>query len=266
MGNVPCECRTGVHGEPITEIHFWRGRPFCKDFNTSMPTILPELPKVEAAIVEITNTVRAEAKLPAVVVSPQLTAAARAYANLLAASGQFTHEADGSLSDRTQRAGYQHCLVAENLALHQDSRGFQSRALAVAAMEGWLNSPGHRKNIMTAELTEIGVAVAKAPDKDPKYIAVQLFGRPESMSISFQVSNTSAETVSFGFNGKARELTPHMAVTMHSCSAGPLSFEKKGAKPFSARYDAKDGTNYVVSGDSGAASLKVEISKRHTVK
>ena len=229
-----------------------------------MPTILPELPKVEAAIIEITNTVRAQANLGTVVVSPQLTATARAYANLLAASGKFSHDADGSLSDRTQRAGYQHCLVAENLALYQDSRGFQSRALAVSAMEGWLNSPGHRKNIMTGEMTEIGVAVAKAPDKDPKYIAVQLFGRPQSMSISFQVSNTTTETVSFGFNGKSRDLSPHLSITMTSCSGGPLSFEKKGAKAFSAKYDAADGTNYVVTGTTGP--LRVDVSRRHTVK
>lgn len=227
-----------------------------------MPTILPELPKVEAAIIEITNSVRTEAKLGVVAVSPQLTAAARAYANLLAASGQFSHEADGSISDRTQRAGYQHCLVGENLALHQDSRGFQTRALAVSAMEGWLNSPGHRKNIMTADMTETGVAVAKAPDKDPKYIAVQLFGRPQSMSIAFQVSNSSSETVSFAFAGKARDLSPHLSITMHACSGGQLTFEKKGAKAFAAKFDAADGTNYVVSG----TPLRVEISKRHTVK
>ena len=231
-----------------------------------MPTILPELPKVEAAIIEITNTVRAEAKLGAVAVSAQLTAAARAYAALLANSGKFSHDADGKLEDRTQRAGYEHCTIAENLALHQDSRGFQSRALAVSAMEGWLNSPGHRKNLMTAEMTEIGVAVAKAPDKDPKYIAVQLFGRPQSMAISFQVSNTSSEPVSFAFSGKSRELTPHMAITMHSCSAGALSFEKKGAKAFTARFDAADGTNYVVSGTAGSAPLKVDVTKRQTVK
>lgn len=231
-----------------------------------MPAILPDLPKVEAAIIEITNTVRAEAKLGAVVVSPQLTAAARAYAGLLAKSDKFSHDADGTLSDRTQRAGYEHCTIAENLASHKDSRGFQTRALAVSAMEGWLNSPGHRKNLMTAELTEIGVGVAKAPDKDPKFILVQVFGRPQSMSISFQVSNTTSETVSVSFSGKSQELTPHMAMTMHACSGGPLALEKKGAKAFSARFDAADGTNYVVSGTAGAGPLKVDVSKRQTVK
>lgn len=231
-----------------------------------MATQLPDLPKVEQAIVEITNTVRKDAKLGQVIVNPQLTQAARAYATLLAKSGKFSHDADGTLGDRTGRVGYAHCTIAENLALHQDSRGFESRALAVSAMEGWLNSPGHRKNLMTAEMTEIGVAVAKAPDKDAKYIAVQLFGRPQSLTIAFQISNASAETVSFAFEGKSRDITPKMAFTMRSCSGGPLSFEKKGAKAFTARFEATDGINYVINGSTTNAPLRVDPTKRETVK
>lgn len=230
-----------------------------------MPTILPDIPQVEAAIVEITNTVRAEAGLSRVVVSPQLTAAARAYAALLARTGQFSHDADGTMQQRIERTGYQHCLIAENLALHQDSRGFQTRALAVAAMEGWLNSPGHRRNIMTGDVTEIGVAVAKGPDAAPKYIIVQVFGRPQALQVTFQVSNSSNETVSFAFGGKTQDVTPHLAITMHSCSAGPLTISAKQGVPFTARYDARDGTNYLITG-GGGTPLKVEATKRHTVK
>jgi Cysteine-rich secretory protein family len=230
-----------------------------------MPTILPELPKVEAAIVEITNTVRAEAKLGQVVISPQLTAAARAYAQLLARTGQFSHEADGKLADRTQRVGYEHCAIGENLASHQDSRGFETRALAKSAMEGWLNSPGHRQNIVTAEMTETGVAVAKAPDKDGKYIAVQLFGRPQSLAISFQVSNASKEPVAFAFQGKTHEVPLHAAFTMQSCSAGPVSFATAKGKAAFATHPAASGKTYVVTG-GGGASLTVEVKERQTVK
>lgn len=230
-----------------------------------MAALLPDLPKVELAIIEITNTVRAEAKLGSVAISPQLTAAARAYAQLLAKSGVFSHEADGTLSDRVQRVDYKHCLVAENLASHQDSRGFETRALAKSAMEGWLNSPGHRENLMTPGLTEIGVAVAKSPDTTPKYIAVQVFGRPQSLSITFQVSNATNEQVSFAFAGKTHELKPHMAFTMQSCSAGPVSFEKKGARSFTARYDAADGKTYVVNAPA-SGPLRVDVGVRQTVK
>ena len=231
-----------------------------------MPALLPDIAKVEAAIIEITNTVRGEAKLGAVTVSPQLTVAARAYAALLAKSGQFAHDADGTMGERTARAGYQHCALAENLASHQDSRGFEARGLAKSALEGWLNSPGHRKNLLGPEMTDIGVAVAKSPDKDPKYIAVQLFGRPQSMSIQFQVSNASNEAVSYSFGGKAHALAPHMAATLSSCTGGPLSFTTANSTPFAARTDASNGKTYIVSGGPAGQSLRVEIKARESVK
>lgn len=230
-----------------------------------MAGILPELPKVEAAIVEITNTVRAEQHLAALTVSAELTAAAKAYAALLARKGLISHDADGKLSDRTGRAGYQHCMIAENLAMHQDSRGYQSRALAVAAMESWLNSPGHRDNLMKAEITETGVAVARTADPVPKYISVQLFGRPQALSIAFQVSNSSAEAVSLTFGGETSEVAPHMAMTMQSCSAGQLVVHKATGKAVVGKYQATDGMNYVIS-PGGPAGLKVEAVKRITVK
>jgi Cysteine-rich secretory protein family len=231
-----------------------------------MAALLPDIAKVETAIIEITNTVRAEAKLKPVTANPQLAAAARAYADLLARTGAFSHEADGKLGDRTKRVGYAHCLIAENLASHQDSRGFESRALAKSAMEGWLNSPGHRDNIMTPEMTETGVAVAKSAGATPKYIAVQLFGRPQSHMLTFQMSNATAAPVTYTFAGKPGELSPHMALTMQSCTGGPLTFEAKGTRAFQAKFEAADGQNYVVNGTAKDGPIKVDVKPRQTVK
>jgi Cysteine-rich secretory protein family len=230
-----------------------------------MPVILPEVPKVEAAIIEMTNAVRAQSKLGAVAINPQLTTAARAYAQLLAASGKFSHDADGDLQSRTERAGYKHCKVSENLASHQDSRGFESRALAKSVVEGWLNSPGHRANLLDGTTNEIGIAVIRTPDRDPKYISVQLFGQPLAQALTFQVSNSANEAVNYVFAGKTHDLKPHMAVTHQSCQPGELAFEKKGLKPLAARFTAADGKSYVVS-PTGSGSLKVDVSERLTVK
>ena len=230
-------------------------------------TTLPDLPKVEAAIIEITNTTRAEAKLGRVTVSPQLTAAARAYADVLARSKIFTHEADGTtMSARIDKTGYKSCTAAENLAMHQSSRGFATRELAVSAMEGWLNSPGHRKNIMTPEVTETGVAVVRAPVTDPKFLIVQLFGRPQSLSVEFQVSNGTSVPVTMGFGGKSSESAPRTAVKMTSCSAGPLTLSAKGARAFEARYEAASSKTYVVAEPEGLGPLKVEVRERVKVK
>ncbi len=210
-------------------------------------TTLPDLPAVSAAIVEITNAKRAEVKLGRVTVSPQLTAAAKAYAEVLARTNVFSHEADGTtMSARIEKSGYDACTVAENLAMHQSSRGFASRELAVSAMEGWLNSPGHARNIMTPEVTEIGVAIARSLDKDPKFLLVQLFGRPQSLSFEFQVSNPTAQPVTIMFAGKTRDIAPKMALTLSSCQSGPLVIKAAGTRAFEARYEA-EAKNYVIT-------------------
>ena len=141
---------------------------------------LPDLPQTEIAIVEMTNAFRKENKLGALAPNKALAAAARAFADYLAKSGKFAHEADGRKpAARAEAQGYRYCTVAENLALNLDSRGFETRQLARNAVEGWKASPGHRANMLAPHVTEIGVAVVRAPDPDPKFISVQLFGRPE---------------------------------------------------------------------------------------
>ena len=46
--------------------------------------------------------------------------------------------------------------------------------------------------MMLPFVTEIGVAVAPASATEPKYIAVQLFGRPDSTKYTFKITNKSA--------------------------------------------------------------------------
>ena len=99
--------------------------------------MLPDLPQTETAIIEMTNAFRAEGQLGTLEPNAALTAAARAFATYLAGSGKFSHEADGrEPHDRAAVQGYRYCLVAENLASHLDSRGFEARALAREVVEG----------------------------------------------------------------------------------------------------------------------------------
>jgi uncharacterized protein YkwD len=44
-------------------------------------------------------------------------------------------------------------------------------------MAGWMDSPGHRRNILDKDFTEIGVAVGYSVDGRPYYC--QVFGRPQ---------------------------------------------------------------------------------------
>ena len=126
-----------------------------------MPVITPDVPAVETAIVAMTNAFRLENKLGEVRPNAQLAQAARAYAAYLARTNAFSHTADGRQpADRVGETGYQYCQVAENLASTSTFAGFE--AGLAAAVEGWKNSPGHRRNMLTPHVTEIGVAVAQA--------------------------------------------------------------------------------------------------------
>jgi len=150
---------------------------------------LPDLPQTEIAIVEMTNAFRKDNKLAALKPNAALAAAARAFADYLGKSGKFAHEADGRQpAQRAEAQGYRYCTVAENLALNLDSRGFETKELARNAVEGWKASPGHRANMLRPHVTEIGVAVVRAPDRDPKFISVQLFGRPDSLKVTFRTA------------------------------------------------------------------------------
>ena len=86
----------------------------------------------------------------------------------------FDHNSpDGTTpAELVAAAGYQYKLTGENLAMGD----FNSEAELVAA---WMESPGHRENILKKEYTEIGVA-AKLGKIDGRmtWLAVQEFGRP----------------------------------------------------------------------------------------
>jgi uncharacterized protein YkwD len=235
---------------------------------SAMPAVVPDIPVVEAQIIEMTNAYRGRQKLGPLTASASLAKAARVYAAFLAKSGQFSHTADGrEAGDRITSAGYQWCQVGENLAMHLDSRGFEARALAAKSVEGWINSPPHRANLVAPYMTEIGVGVARAPDKDPKFISVQLFARPRSLQYEFQISNTTRESVSYSFGGEAHEIKPRYAVTHSSCSPGEIRFDSFGSglwpKKLSLRYEARDGLLYRLEPDAdGGVQIAVTPIER----
>ena len=245
----------------------FRGTFFATDLNLSTQPMSPDIPNiavVEQHVLAMTNEFRRQNGLKPVKSDKKLANAARAYARYLAKTERFSHEADGRLpAERAKNAGYRYCQVAENLALAQDSQGFKADALARQAVEGWMNSPGHRRNLLDPNVTDIGISVAKAPDKDPKYISVQLFGRPISMKYDFQISNDSPATVTYGFDGHNYDLKPNFSVSHSACHPGILSFSriKIGSKSttLKAEYQASDKQVYVLrSRNDGKIEITVQ--------
>jgi Cysteine-rich secretory protein family len=222
--------------------------------------MMPDLPQTEVAIVEMTNAFRKANALQEVKPNAALAAAARAFADYLARTGKFAHEADGRKPEqRAEAQGYRYCLVAENLAWNLNSRGYESRQLAREIMEGWKDSPGHRENLLLRGVTEIGVAVVRAQDKHPKFVSVQLVGRPESLKVTFNIENRSNTAVRYALGAEAETVQPRQIVTHTACEPGQLSFN--GASQSPAHFDPRDGDRFVIRSGAGRA-IKVDVERR----
>lgn len=127
---------------------------------------------VASTIVQLTNAERSNAGLPALRSSSRLMEAAQLHADQMARLGRLEHVLSGAQyprpEDRLAAAGYQWSSYAENIAMGQRS--------AAAAMDSWMHSSGHRANILSTSVSEIGVGYARDSAGRPYY--VQVFGRP----------------------------------------------------------------------------------------
>jgi uncharacterized protein YkwD len=171
-----------------------------KEFDTDYlqsPAEGPDLAEAEQAIVHRANEFRRENGLEELKTDPKLHRAASYLAAFMARTNKYGHEADGNHPwERVALFGYDYCVVAENIAFQMKSTGFETKELASKFFEGWKKSPPHRKNMLQPHVTETGVAIGHAPGSD-RYFAVQLFARPQSDAIAFEVTNHTDETIQY---------------------------------------------------------------------
>ncbi|MFH9570732.1 CAP domain-containing protein [Streptomyces sp. NPDC017454] len=108
---------------------------------------------VEAQVLSLVNEERAAAGCSPVTANDRLTRAADDYSDVMASSGVMSHTGpDGStMASRVEAAGYQWSTLGENIARGQGN--------AASVMDSWMNSPGHRANILNCSFKELGVGV-----------------------------------------------------------------------------------------------------------
>jgi uncharacterized protein YkwD len=132
---------------------------------TTTPTITPTGTAVvitcaetdksfEIRVIELINEERAKAGLSALKPQHQLTAAAQVYSADMACHNYLSHTGrDGSrFVERAARQGYQFDYGGENLA-----GGY---ATPEEVVQGWMDSPGHRENILNEHYVDVGVGYA----------------------------------------------------------------------------------------------------------
>ncbi len=104
----------------------------------------------EARVLSLVNTERAKAGCSPVVADPELAALAESHSEDMAERGYFSHTTPDGRSpwDRADAAGVDH-MGGENIA--------RGQADAETVMESWMNSPGHRANILNCDFRTLGV-------------------------------------------------------------------------------------------------------------
>jgi uncharacterized protein YkwD len=134
--------------------------------STAPPAAPPTSTDVSAQdqVVTLVNDERGKAGCGPLAVNAQLTAAAQGHASDMAARGYFEHTTPEGVTfdQRIRNAGYSK-PGAENIA--------QGAQTAASVMDLWMNSAGHRANILNCDLNTIGVGL----DRDGFYW-VQDFG------------------------------------------------------------------------------------------
>jgi uncharacterized protein YkwD len=208
----------------------------------------------EQSVLALTNAFRAESGLQALEAEPRLADAARSFAGYLASTGKLDHDADGTTPpERVKKRGYEYCIVAENLASEYSSAGFTPDALAQNVVQGWRASPTHRDNMLQADVTQIGVGVARSP-KDGEYFAVQVFARPMSQMVRFRVSNRANATVRYEYRKRMVTLAPKQSRNHETCVAGDLRLDTGGQN---VALRPKNGGRYAIVG-SGSGGFRLQ--------
>ncbi|MFT5353897.1 MAG: hypothetical protein ACI9KE_001097 [Polyangiales bacterium] len=119
---------------------------------------------------DLTNDARADEGRPALICDADLAAVARAHSADMCAREYFDHNnLEGqSPGDRVSNAGLAHRGIGENIAA--------GNGTASETHTQWMNSSGHRGNILSANYTRIGVGYAMCPSGYRHYWT-QVFAR-----------------------------------------------------------------------------------------
>jgi uncharacterized YkwD family protein/spore coat assembly protein SafA len=183
---------TGVHAKPITYTvvsgdSMWRiavryqigvseiiaANPGIKNPSLIYPgqkITVPNIDDVKAMeneVIRLVNVERSKRGLQTLRANWELSRAARYKSQDMATKNYFSHTSPtyGSPFDLMESFGIKFSAGGENIAMGQRT--------AAEVMNGWMNSPGHRSNILSPAYNEIGVGLAKSANG--KYYWTQLF-------------------------------------------------------------------------------------------
>jgi uncharacterized protein YkwD len=215
----------------------------------------PATANQEREIIALTNKEREAQHLTPLKENATLRKVAVAHSENMAKQETLSHELDGQKpEERIKAAGYQYLSIGENVAYNDPT--------PAAVLEAWMNSPGHRANILNKDFTEIGVGIARDKDGQPYY--TQEFGRPTTAGMtaiaSFTVKNDSSQPVRVGMiDPKEQRATtligPGGSGKFHVAGTGQLPKMRASNDEGTRDFDIKDGATIVIKDENGALNV-----------
>jgi uncharacterized protein YkwD len=115
---------------------------------------LRDLGRVRTEMLAAVNAERRKAGVPPLTANSRLDQAAQRHAEDMLARNYFAHESPErkTVRERAREAGYDWRAIGENIAEGQTS--------VAEVMKTWMNSPGHRHNILDRDFKELGAGLA----------------------------------------------------------------------------------------------------------
>jgi uncharacterized protein YkwD len=216
-----------------------------------------DVARVAAMIAEETNSFRKAHGLPPLEANEALGATAQKFAEYMARTGRYGHTVDGKQpAERIAAQGYAYCGVGENIAYTYRSTGFSASELGHTLVQGWIDSPPHRKNLLDPSFVELGVGLAQSAETG-YYYAVQNFGRPKSATVEFSVANESTESVRYSVGSESFTIEPRYTRTHRLCREPALDFSLPGRRTRSraTKFTPETGDRFTISGSRGSLAV-----------
>lgn len=140
----------------------------CADCAKAAALIPSQIEEMKMEVFQIVNQERQNAGLPPLCLNKELGSAAQDHSDDQQSCGRMSHTGcDGSaFTSRMTAAGYEWTTGGENVAWNQKT--------AAAVMSAWMNSSGHRANILGSSFKNIGIGLSS------EYYWTQDFGSPAS--------------------------------------------------------------------------------------
>ncbi|GFP75878.1 CAP domain-containing protein [Clostridium fungisolvens] len=133
---------------------------------------------IESDILTYTNQERQKAGLAPLTINTTAAKYARSKSEEMIRLNYFDHKSpvNGYISDIAQRNNWRYSYIGENIyTMNFTGQRVEDVASGQSIVQSWMNSPGHRANILNKNYTQIGIGVTY---ENGKVMATQIFYTP----------------------------------------------------------------------------------------